>query len=155
MPVISASVSASASASASVLRQDTFNSADLGYREKDKDKESWKRSSSRIPEKPRSLGASLWPYVREQVFLGMAASCAPVKTEVADFREELTSAGIRFVYFSPRNMRRSKSAAEKLGIQFDWNCAISLRALDGQEAHDPHRAIRSVKFIVVVIIHQL
>lgn len=91
--------------------------------------------------KVRSVGASLWPFMRSQVFLGMAASSVPIKTEVADFREELTKAGIRFVYFSPRNMRRSKSVAEKLGIQFDWNCAISLRALDEQEAHDPHRAI--------------
>lgn len=91
--------------------------------------------------KVRSIGASLWPYMRNQVFLGMAASSVPIKTEVADFREELVNAGIRFVYFSPRNMRRSKSVAEKLGIQFDWNCAISLRDLDGQEEHDPHRDI--------------
>lgn len=91
--------------------------------------------------KVRSVGASLWPFMRSQVLLGMAASSVPIKTEVADFREELTKAGIRFVYFSPRNMRRSKSVAEKLGIQFDWNCAISLRALDDQEVYDPHRAI--------------
>ena len=28
-------------------------------------------------------------------------------------------------------MRRSKSLAEKMGIETDWNCAISLRAHDG------------------------
>ena len=38
-------------------------------------------------------------------------------------------------------MRRSKSVAEKLGIQFDWNCAISLRTLEEQEKYDPFRAI--------------
>ena len=70
--------------------------------------------------------------MRQQVFLGLAASSVPVKAEVPDLREDLTSAGIRFIYFSPRNMRRSKPVAEKLGIPFDWNCAISLRSLDHQ-----------------------
>lgn len=37
-------------------------------------------------------------------------------------------------------MRRSKSVAEKIGIEFDWNCAISLRDLNETE-HDPHRYI--------------
>lgn len=55
--------------------------------------------------------------------------------------EDLTKAGVRFVYFSPRNMRRSKPVAEKIGIQFDWNCAISLRDLDSLNEHDPHRYI--------------
>ena len=50
-------------------------------------------------------------------------------------------AGVRFVYFSSRNMRRSKPVAEKIGLQFDWNCAISLRALDGANCLDPHRYI--------------
>jgi hypothetical protein len=91
----------------------------------------------------RSVGAGLWPYVRQQIFLGIAASSVPVKHDVSDFREDLTNAGVRFIYFSPRNMRRSKPVAEKIGIEFDWNCAISLRDLDGGEALDPHRAISS------------
>ena len=70
----------------------------------------------------------------------MAASSVPIKAEVPDLKEELTRAGVRFVYFSPRNMRRSKSVAEKIGIEFDWNCAISLRDLNETE-HDPHRYI--------------
>jgi hypothetical protein len=45
------------------------------------------------------------------------------------------------VYFSPRNMRRSKKIAEKIGLQTDWNCAISLRDLKGDAKHDPHRII--------------
>jgi hypothetical protein len=60
---------------------------------------------------------------------------------VPDLMEDLTRAGVRFVYFSPRNMRRSKPVAEKIGIQFDWNCAISLRDLDSVNEHDPHRYI--------------
>jgi hypothetical protein len=90
----------------------------------------------------RSVGAGLWPYVRQQIFLGIAASSVPVKHDVSDLREDLTNAGVRFIYFSPRNMRRSKPVAEKIGIEFDWNCAISLRDLDGGDL-DPHRAISS------------
>ncbi len=86
----------------------------------------------------KSLAASLWPLMRHQVFLGMIASSVPVKPEAPELVEDLTSAGIRFVYFSPRNMRRSKPLANKLGLETDWNCAISLRPLDGK-AHDPHR----------------
>ena len=88
------------------------------------------------------MGASLWPFMRQQVVLGIAASSVPVKAGVSDFHEELNKAGVRFVYFSPRNMRRSKPVAEKIGITFDWNCAISLRDLDVTEQLDPHRAIR-------------
>jgi hypothetical protein len=29
-------------------------------------------------------------------------------------------------------MKRSKPIAEKIGISFDWNCAISLRDLEGR-----------------------
>jgi hypothetical protein len=73
------------------------------------------------------------------VFLGMAASSVPVRKDVPNVKEDLDSAGVRFVYFSAQNMKRSKPVAEKLGIPFDWNCAISLRELDG--THDPHRHI--------------
>lgn len=38
-------------------------------------------------------------------------------------------------------MKRSKPVAEKIGIPFDWNCAISLRELDANDIHDPHRHI--------------
>jgi len=99
-------------------------------------------NNTAMENKKRSLGAHLWPLMRQQVFLGLAASSVPVKKDVPNLREDLTSAGVRFVYFSPRNMRRSKPVAEKIGIQFDWNCAISLRKLDGEE-YDPHRYISS------------
>lgn len=78
----------------------------------------------------RSLAGSIWPLIRQQIFLGMAASSVAVRSEMPGLRETLTASGIRFVYFSPRNMRRSKPLAHKLGITFDWNCAISLRPLD-------------------------
>lgn len=95
--------------------------------------------SSKHPRSPRSLSASLWSLLRQQVFLGMTASAIPVRPEIPQLVEDLTQAGVRFVYFSPRNMRRSKKVAEKIGLQTEWNCAISLRALAG--SHDPHRLI--------------
>jgi hypothetical protein len=55
--------------------------------------------------------------------------------------EDLMESGVRLVCFSPRNMQRSKSLAEKIGLPTDWNCAISLRDLDTGLEHDPHRFI--------------
>ncbi|OQS05388.1 hypothetical protein THRCLA_02470 [Thraustotheca clavata] len=66
----------------------------------------------------------------------MVASGVQPRKGIVDLIEDLTAAGIRFVYFSPRNMRRSKLLAEKMGIETDWNCAISLRDSEGP---DPHR----------------
>lgn len=43
-----------------------------------------------------------------QVFLGMAASFVPPKRDIVALIEDVEAAGVRFVYFSPRNMRRSK-----------------------------------------------
>jgi hypothetical protein len=52
----------------------------------------------------------------------------------------LQDAGVRFVYFSPRNMRLTKEIASQMGIDVAWNCAISLRPLD-QGEEDPHRMV--------------
>jgi len=82
---------------------------------------------------------AFWNLLREQVFLGMVASSVPPKKDVPSLVEDLDAAGIRFVYFSPRNMRRSKLLVEKMGIETDWNCAISLRPLDEPHTPDPHR----------------
>eukprot|EP01033_Poteriospumella_lacustris_P018497 gene18497-13314_t len=86
---------------------------------------------------------SLWNITRQQIFLGMVASSVPVREDVPVLKEALDAAGVRFIYFSPRNMKRSKPIAEKIGIPFDWNCAISLRALGDANVIDPHRHISS------------
>jgi hypothetical protein len=44
----------------------------------------------------------------KQVFLGMVASSVPPKRGMSSLIEDMMAAGVRFVYFSPRNMRRSK-----------------------------------------------
>lgn len=94
-------------------------------------------------QRQRSIAAQLWPIMRQQVFLGLAASSVPIRSEIPDLLENLNFAGLRFIYFSPRNMRKSKPIATKIGIPFDWNCAISLRTLTENNPHDPYRYISS------------
>mmetsp|Transcript_18612 Transcript_18612/g.37301 ORF Transcript_18612/g.37301 Transcript_18612/m.37301 type:complete len:448 (+) Transcript_18612:2098-3441(+) len=72
----------------------------------------------------------------------MLGSTSGPRSMIAPFIRKCKHCGVRFVYFSPRNMRRSKELASKLGLEMGWNCAISLRPLHGQE-HDEHRMISS------------
>lgn len=72
----------------------------------------------------------------------MVASSVLPRREIPGFVEDMMAAGVRFIYFSPRNMRRTKALAEKMGIETDWNCAISLRPLKSEE-QDKHRMITS------------
>jgi hypothetical protein len=44
----------------------------------------------------------------DQVFLGMVASSVPPKKGMTSLIEDMMASGVRFIYFSPRNMRRSK-----------------------------------------------
>ena len=72
----------------------------------------------------------------------MVASSVLPRREIPGFVEDIMAAGVRFIYFSPRNMRRTKALAEKMGIETDWNCAISLRPLKAEQ-RDEHRMITS------------
>jgi len=88
----------------------------------------------------KDSGCAEWSLVNNQIFLGMSGSLVSPREEIDYILGQLTTAGVRFVYFSPRNMRRTKELASQMGIDVAWNCAISLRSLDnGQE--DPHRMI--------------
>ena len=73
------------------------------------------------PDHARANMASL---MQNQIFLGMVGSRIPLKPSMRNHVEEAMAARIRFVFFSPRNMRRSKALAEKLGLETDWNCAV-------------------------------
>ncbi|KAJ2161097.1 hypothetical protein GGF46_001768 [Coemansia sp. RSA 552] len=64
--------------------------------------------------------------VTEQIFLGLVTFTYEPKTDVCDFIEDLDLAGIRFVHFSRTNGRQSKSFAEQLGLETDWNTCILL-----------------------------
>jgi hypothetical protein len=87
----------------------------------------------------------LWSLQNNQIFLGMVAACVNPKPQTVRFIEDLDAAGVRFVHFSAQSMRRSKLLAEKMGIETDWNCAISLRDLADAAVPDPHR-MKSAKY---------
>jgi len=82
-----------------------------------------------------------WSLLKNQMFLGLLGSSVSPRTNIAETIEDCDNAGVRFVYFSPRNMRRTKELATKMGIDVAWNCAISLRPLDEGEEIDEHRMI--------------
>ncbi|KAN0019353.1 hypothetical protein ACTFIU_002561 [Dictyostelium citrinum] len=62
-----------------------------------------------------------------QIFIGMAGMKVLPKSHANHFVEVLRAAGIRFVYFSNEDRRTSNSFVNKLGLETDWNCCISLR----------------------------
>ncbi|CAI2180491.1 8935_t:CDS:10 [Funneliformis geosporum] len=64
--------------------------------------------------------------IQGQIFLAMATLCHQPKLDVCNFIEDLNSAGIRFVYFSPTAERESKAYGERLGLETDWNSCILL-----------------------------
>ncbi|KAJ2305891.1 hypothetical protein H4R23_004591 [Coemansia sp. Cherry 401B] len=71
--------------------------------------------------------------VSEQILLGLVTFSYEPKTDVCDFIEDLDIAGIRFVYFSRSRGRQSKSFAERLGLETDWNTCILLSSADGTQ----------------------
>ena len=71
-----------------------------------------------------------WGLVKNQIFLGLLGSSVRPRKEIEPMIDNCTDAGVRFVYFSPRNMRRTKELASQMGIEMAWNCAISLRPLE-------------------------
>jgi hypothetical protein len=75
-----------------------------------------------------------------QIFVGVLGSLVVPRLEIRKLLGILDDAGVRFVYFSPRNMRRQKELAIQMGIDVAWNCAISLRPLESGE-DDPHRMV--------------
>jgi hypothetical protein len=70
-----------------------------------------------------------WSLVKNQIFLGLLGRSVRPRKEIEPLIDSCAQAGVRFVYFSPRNMRRTKELASQMGIDVAWNCAISLRPL--------------------------
>lgn len=66
---------------------------------------------------------------RGQIFTGMLGSPDLPKPEIASLVDTLWTCGIRFVYFSPRDTRKTRKIAEKLGLDTDWNTSISLSSV--------------------------
>mmetsp|Transcript_32820 Transcript_32820/g.67159 ORF Transcript_32820/g.67159 Transcript_32820/m.67159 type:complete len:1431 (+) Transcript_32820:87-4379(+) len=71
-----------------------------------------------------------WGLVKHQIFLGLLGSSVGPRKEIEPFIHSCNDAGVRFVYFSPRNMRRTKELASQMGLDVAWNCCISLRPLE-------------------------
>ncbi len=86
----------------------------------------------------KDSGTEDWSLIKNQIFLGLLGSSVSPRKDTTALIEDCTDAGVRFVYFSPRNMRRTKELASQMGIDVAWNCAISLRPLDGEDT-DEHR----------------
>ena len=97
------------------------------------------RRSASTPTPTHPTEHPLWSIQSKQIFIGMVAACVNPKPQTVRFIEDLDAAGIRFVHFSAQSMRRSKLLAEKMGIETDWNCAISLRPPETAGVPDPHR----------------
>lgn len=62
----------------------------------------------------------------DQIFIGMVFLKAKPRPEIRKSIERLNDAGIRFVFFSGETENRCKTFGEKLGLETDWNCCISL-----------------------------
>ena len=88
----------------------------------------------------KELWSQEWTLINSQIFLGVLGSSVAPRKEIEKLLETFNEAGVRFVYFSPRNMRRTKEIASQMGIDVAWNCAISLRPLQ-QGEDDPHRMV--------------
>ena len=95
-------------------------------------------NSSTTPSK--DLLSEDWALINKQIFLGVLGSSVTPRKEIEKLLETFDEVGVRFVYFSPRNMRRTKELASQMGIDVAWNCAISLRKL-GEGEQDPHRMV--------------
>ena len=61
-----------------------------------------------------------------QIFLGLVCLQFRPKQDVVCLIEDLYNSGIRFVQFTAENELRGKIFAQKLGLETDWNCFISL-----------------------------
>ena len=78
-------------------------------------------------------GAKISSLTQSQIFVGMVASRRPLFEKVQKDIKDSMDAGVRYVFFSRSNMQRSKAVAAKMGLETDWNCAISLRAFEDCE----------------------
>lgn len=88
----------------------------------------------------RDMVSEEWSMIGSQIFLGVLGSSIIPRKEIEKLLATFGEAGLRFVYFSPRNMRRTKEVASQMGIDVAWNCAISLRPLDAGES-DQYRMV--------------
>ncbi|KAI7832008.1 hypothetical protein BX661DRAFT_179644 [Kickxella alabastrina] len=73
------------------------------------------------------------PQLAQQILLGLVTFAYDPKTDVCDFIEDLSIAGIRFVHFSSASGRQAKAFGERLGLETDWNTCILLSSGDAND----------------------
>ena len=100
----------------------------------------WDRAHDDLPAKPgrthhhQPEAEMVFENLHSQVFLGLVCLQFRPKQDVVALVEDLYTAGIRFVHFTAENELRGKIFAQKLGLEADWNCFISLaQPADGDE----------------------
>lgn len=78
---------------------------------------------------------------RDQIFIGMLAVRSKPKPATNNFVEKLKRGGIRYVLFTSLPEAKIKVFADKIGLETDWNCCISLK--EKQVSPSP-RSVHSV-----------
>ncbi|KAL5967520.1 Transmembrane protein 94 [Taenia solium] len=79
-------------------------------------------TASEFPVDPAALEDAF----SKQTFLGMVSLQYQAMPGIVETIRKLNQACIRFVHFSQDNQLRSRVFAERLGLEADWNCHISL-----------------------------
>ncbi|VDP82814.1 unnamed protein product [Echinostoma caproni] len=74
--------------------------------------------------------------IDNQIFLGLISMQYHALPDVVDAIKQLDQACIRFVHFSRENELRSRVFAERLGLEYGWNCHISLANRSEQRGSD-------------------
>ena len=69
--------------------------------------------------------------VQDQILLGMTASRKQPKEAMTSVIEDLDAAGVRFVFFSPRQFRRAQILPGQMGLETGWNSSISIQDRPG------------------------
>jgi hypothetical protein len=89
----------------------------------------------------RSIADAYYKWLqREQILMGVVAMRDQPKREVFGLVEHIMHAGIRFVYFSQDDERKTQAFGKKIGLFTDFNTFISLR--------DPPRGSKQAKMAV-------
>ena len=82
--------------------------------------------------------------LRGQIFTGMVAMQNQTKEDLVEFVDDLRSAGIHFTYFSKRTERQTKAFGERMGLETDWNCCVSLADEEPEEITEKSKMPRGV-----------
>jgi hypothetical protein len=99
-----------------------------------------------LEEKAQEIAEKRLPLLlRGQIFTGMIAMQNQTKEDLTEFIDDLRSAGIHFTYFSKRTERQTKAFGERMGLETDWNCCISLADEEPEDITEKSKMPRGVQ----------